>query len=233
MTRLLTVILSAVIFSSCEVITGSGNIITETRNVRQFEGIKSSGSVDVEIVDDNSRSLKVEADDNVLPYVITKVEDGTLNIYLKSNRSYRDVKVMVYVSSPLLSQLSVSGSGSITAKDTLRHDEQIEIKASGSGDINALVDAPSIIANVSGAGNVNLRGRTRDFTCSVSGGGDLDCKNLLSENTIVKVSGGGNAYVYASVTLDARASGGGNIVYGGKPTSPKIKKSGGGSISAE
>ena len=100
MKLILTAFLYAIIFCSCNSITGSGNIITETRTVNNFNGIKSSGSIDVEIVNDGTESVKVEADDNVAKYVVTKVEDGILEVHYKSSMSFNNTHVKVYVSQP-------------------------------------------------------------------------------------------------------------------------------------
>lgn len=233
MTRLLTAFLSAIIFCSCQSITGSGNITTQTRNLNHFEGVKTSGSIDIEVMNDESQLVKVEADDNILPYVITRVEDGLLDVHFKSHYSYNNANVKVYVSAPSLKKILVSGSGSITSKDTLKDADQIELKVSGSGDINAFVDAQSIIADIGGSGTITLRGRTKDFNCSISGSGDLKCKNLLSENTTASVGGSGTAHVFASVHLVAKVTGSGDIYYSGNPPSPETHTSGSGSIQPE
>jgi hypothetical protein len=233
MNLLIIALLSTCIFCSCESITGSGNIVSESRNLKEFTGIKNSGSIDVEVIHEERQMVKVVADDNILEYVITKVENGVLNIYLKNNLSFRSINVTVYVSSPSIQQLLVSGSGTITSKNLLKDEDKIELKVSGSGEIEANLDAPSIVANVSGSGKILLRGRTKNFSSTVSGSGDLDCEKLLAENTAVKVSGSGNANVFASVNLDAKVSGSGNIFYSGNPTSPQIHKSGSGSIQAQ
>jgi len=233
MTRILTIILAAIIFCSCRSITGSGNIITQTRHLNQFDGVKCSGSIDIEVMNDNTQEVKVEADDNIMPYVITKVDNGMLDVHLKNNQMYHNINVKVYVSAPVLARLFVSGSGSLTSTNTLKDADRIEFKVSGSGDINASIDAPNIIADVSGSGTLKLQGRTKNFESSVSGSGDITCKDLLAENTNVTVSGSGNAHVFASVSLNAKVSGSGGIYYSGKPTSPVIHKSGSGSVQAE
>ena len=78
-----------------------------------------------------------------------------------------------------------------------------------------------------------LNGRTKDFDGKVSGSGDLKCSDLQSENTIIGVSGSGNARVFASVSLKARVSGSGDIYYRGNPSSPEIHTSGSGSVHPE
>jgi len=233
MTRLLTAIACAVIFCSCEQITGSGNIITQTRHVNQFHEVKASGSVDIEVKNDADQSVRVEADDNILPHVITETRNGMLDVHLEHNISYRNITVKVYVSAASVTRLIVSGSGTITSAGTLKDDRQIETHVSGSGDIKASVDAPAIKADVSGSGVLTLQGRTRDLNCNISGSGDLRCRDLLSENTNVSVSGSGTAHVFSSVHLVAKVSGSGDIYYSGNPASPDIHRSGSGSVQPE
>jgi hypothetical protein len=223
MTRILTAILSAIIFCSCQSISGSGNIITQNRNVSQFDGVRASGSIDIEVVNDQTHSIRVEADDNIMPYIITKVEDGILDVHLKPNFMYHNINAKVYVTAPSLTKLTVSGSGSITAKDTLANAAQIDFKVSGSGDVTAIVDAPSINAEIGGSGTITLSGKTKDF---------IKCKNLLSENTTAGITGSGTAHVFASVHLLAKVTGSGDIYYSGQP-SVEIHKTGSGTIEAE
>lgn len=233
MTRLLIAIVSAIIFCSCHTITGSGRMVTQTKHPDHFEGIKTSGPIDIEVMNDSRSEIKVEADDNVMPYVIIKVDNGLLDVSLKSNEMYHNIHVKAYVTAPVLSRLYVTGSGSIISVNTLKNADRIETKVSGSGDIDATVDAPGIFADVSGSGTLKLQGRTKNLECSVSGSGDLRCHDLLSENTDVSVSGSGTAHVFSSVNLIAKVSGSGDVRYSGNPSSPQIRRSGSGSVSGE
>ncbi|MDQ6609223.1 MAG: DUF2807 domain-containing protein, partial [Bacteroidota bacterium] len=178
------------------------------------------------------QSVIIEADDNVLQYVITDVENGMLNVHYKSGVSFTNTHIKVRISAPVLNKLSIGGSGDITAKNVLKAD-RIEFKISGSGDVEAEVDAPSDNANISGSGTISLRGKAKDFNTSISGSGDIKCKELLSENTTVSIAGSGTAHVFASVHLNAKVSGAGDIYYSGNPPSPEIRTSGAGSVQAE
>ncbi len=226
-------------FTSCNVsfngdsISGNGNVKTETRNVGDFHAIKSSGSIDVEISEGDAYSVSVEDDENILPVIVTEVEGGTLNVHYKDNTSINNDHAKVYIKAPSLDKIISSGSADIMINDVIKNESQIEISVSGSGNIKGGVDAPSIIASIGGSGNVSLSGRTKSFDGKVSGSGDLDCGNLQSENAEVSVSGSGNAHVFASVSLKARASGSGDVYYRGKPTSPEIHTSGSGSVQPE
>src|SRR4026207_754687 len=100
MYKYLIFILSAFLFYSCESINGSGHIQTEKRNVGRFDGVQASGSMDIEVTNGDNVSVEVEADDNILPYVITKVDNGLLDVYLKPHISFNSVHTKIYVTAP-------------------------------------------------------------------------------------------------------------------------------------
>ena len=219
--------------SSCNMISGNGNIRTEKRNTGNFTSVKTSGSIDVEINSGDAYAVSAEDDDNILPYIVTEVNDGTLDIHYKNNTSVNNDHAKVYVTVPSLDKVIASGSADIAIRDILKNPQKIEMSVSGSGSIKGGLDAPAVSVDVSGSGNVDLKGRTKDFDCSVSGSGDINCGGLQSENTTVAVSGSGNAHVFASVHLSASAHGSGDIYYGGNPSNPEIHTSGSGSVQAE
>ena len=235
----LSIVAAAVLLmGSCNVITGdsvtgNGNIRTEKRSTGNFNAVKASGSIDIEISSGDAYAVSVEDDDNILQYIVTDVNGGTLNVHYKNGYSINNDHAKVYVTAPSLDKLSISGSGNITTTDVLNNPHEIEMNVSGSGNIKGSVDAPSINVSVGGSGNVSLTGRTKDFTCRVSGSGDVNCGGLESENTNVKVSGSGNAHVFASVHLSATVSGSGDVYYRGNPSSPEIHTSGSGRVEAE
>ena len=239
MKNFIIIISAGFFFASCNIsfngdsLSGNGNIKTETRNVGNFDAVKSSGSIDIEISSGDTYSVSVEDDENILPVIITRVENGTLNVNYKDNTSINNDHAKVYIKAPSLEKIVSSGSASISITDAIKNDSEIEIAVSGSGNIEGGVDAPKITTSIGGSGNISLKGRTKDFEAKVSGSGDLDCSDLQSENTTVSVSGSGNAHVFASVHLTAKASGSGNVRYRGNPSSPEIHTSGSGSVQPE
>lgn len=239
MKNFITIVGAAFFFGSCNVsfngdsLSGNGNVKTETRNVGDFNAVKTSGSIDIEISQGDTYSVSVEDDENILPVIVTEVEGGVLNIHYKDNTSINQDHAKVYIKAPSLDKIISSGSADIAITDVVKNNRRIEISVSGSGDIKGGVDAPEIVASIGGSGNVSLSGRTKEFEGKVSGSGDLNCGDLQSENTTVSVSGSGNAHVFASVSLNARASGSGDVYYRGKPSSPEIHTTGSGSVQPE
>ena len=235
--KYLIFILSACIFCSCDNmgddINGSGNIQTQQRNVGRFDGIQVSGSMDIEVTDGDKVSVEVEADDNVLRYIITEVNDGLLDVHYESNMSFNNTHAKVYITAPGLKKLFVKGSGNIISKNTIKNSQSISTGISGSGDINATIDAPDVSADISGSGNLSLQGHCKNFDGSISGSGDLKCKNLLSERATVKIYGSGTAHIFASVELNATTAGSGDIYYGGNPPAVHVNKAGSGTVEAD
>lgn len=231
-TALLAIFFMAVL-SSCKMISGNGNVKKETRNPGTFTKIHSSGTADVVITSGSNCAVTVEDDDNLLPYLETNVENGTLQIHYKDGVSVTNDHAKIYVTAPTLSEVATSGTSNITVSGLLQNPGKISFKTSGVGNIEGEVDAPAISVSISGAGTVKLRGRTKDFDCEISGVGHADCGNLESENTTVSVSGVGGAHVFASVHLNARVSGTGSVHYRGNPQNPEIHTSGVGNITPE
>jgi Putative auto-transporter adhesin, head GIN domain len=205
------------IFVSCSNIHGSGNIVTEKRNVKEFKGISTGGAYDVELTN-GPVSVQVEADDNVQQYIVTEVEGGVLKIRSRDNFGLSDAHVKIYVSASAINMLKSSGAANINAKDLLKSDGKITLETSGAAAIEAEVDAPEVEAESSGASKIELKGRTREYTAKASGSADIKSSGLLTERTDAGASGASSIHVHASVNLTAEASGSASIYYRGGAT---------------
>ena len=232
MRNLILILIASTVFISCASVSGNGNVREEKRDISNIYEIRTSGSIDVEIRNGDNYSLTVQDDENLLPYVITEVDDGVLIIHYKDGYAIMHDHSKVIVTAPTLEKLSSSGSADITSSGVIKNSNQMEITTSGSGDINVEVDAPSIRVSGSGSGNVTLSGRTKDFDCRISGSGDVKCANLKSENAVIHVSGSSDVHVFASVSLKVNITGSGDVYYGGNPASPETHITGSGTVQA-
>lgn len=221
------------VLSSCKMISGNGNVQKETRNPGIFTKVHSSGSADIEITSGSNCAVIVEDDENLLPYLETNVENGTLNIHYRNGVSVSNDHAKIYVTAPTLSEVSTSGTSNIMISGLLKNSDKISFNTSGTGNIEGEVNAPAISVTISGVGSIKLSGNTKNFDCHISGVGHALCGNLASENTNVSVSGVGDAHVFASVHLSATVSGAGGIYYRGNPQNPEIHTSGVGTIKPE
>jgi len=229
--KFLSVLLLAVLLTatgcSTRMITGSGNLVTETRQVSGFDRIDLSGSGTVVVTQGAGETLTIETDDNVLEYVLSDVENGTLKLGFKSGVNIINTTRLVFnVGVDDLTRLDISGSGSIEV-DRLETDH-LDIDVSGSGEVQiSELTSGRVKLSISGSGIIDLTGDVPVQDVSVSGSGRHQGSDLCGESVTVIVSGSGGATVCATETLDAEVSGSGSVSYYGDPSS--VTRSGSGS----
>lgn len=216
-----------------ETIKGSGNIKKETREVGAFTGLLSQGPMDVEISYGKENTITIEADDNLLPYIETAVENNKLIIKTKKNVGINSRhNLMVHVSMTTLSTLQLSGSGNINGSGDFSNDGKTDIGISGSGNIKMRFDHfNELELGLSGSGNMILKGNNvNNITAAVSGSGNIECADINTNDVFARISGSGNIKVTAQKSLDAKISGSGNVYYKGVATNITTKKSGSGAV---
>lgn len=230
MYRLLCILGLAVMIAACngEQVRGSGNIVTESRDVGSFKRVQLSGSMDVFLQKADNHTVVVEGDDNILELVETYVDNGKLRIKYKDHFSvWTKRDVVVRVGLPELTEAVITGSGDIKGESLFSSGEEVKVQVTGSGDIELELDAPAVKAGVTGSGDIKLSGHTRDIDCSTTGSGTIKATDLKAENAKARTSGSGNISVYASQKVDAGVTGSGDIRYkGGATASSKITGSG-------
>ena len=179
--------------------TGSGKIVSDTREVSEFSKVHLTGSGDVVITKGAKREVRVEADDNVIENVRTEVgSDGTLTLGMKKG-SWNNVHLKYTIVNPTLEGVDISGSGSINVE----------------GDF----DAKQMQSGISGSGSVRFKGgKTARHEIRISGSGSVMADNLEADDVTVEISGSGSANVHAKKTLNAQIRGSGDVYYKGSPS---------------
>jgi len=227
--RLITVLFLVVVIltvAGCSSIKGSGDLITETRQVSNFDRIDLSGVGEVVISQDGSESLSVETDDNIMKYVEAVVEGGTLKLGFKDGvNSISPSRLVFTVSVDDLNGLAVSGSGDIES-DALKTD-RLDVAVSGSGDVQvAELSTGAVNADISGSGEISLAGEANAQDLTISGSGKYLAGDLCNASVSVDISGSGAATVCSTETLVSDISGSGSVNYYGRPS---VNSSGSGS----
>src|ERR1700677_3466463 len=92
------VILFSVIVNGCfgPSVSGSGHLISETRNVSDFSNVSLEGSGRVVIQQGGAESVTVTGDDNLLSHIETEVRGNTLVLGEKSGVSLSPSKDIVF-----------------------------------------------------------------------------------------------------------------------------------------
>jgi hypothetical protein len=216
-----------------QTIKGNGEIKKETRQVGDYSSLSSRGSMNVEIAYGNSNSIVVEADENLLPYIETTVENGKLIIQSKKKVNLKSTsKMVVHVSMTKINSLQLSGSGNINGDGAFSNSGKTDISISGSGNIKLNFNSFSDLdLSVSGSGNMDLKGAgTNNIAAAISGSGNIECSDISSNDVDAKISGSGNIKVYANKSIDAKISGSGNVYYKGTASNISSKTAGSGKV---
>ena len=227
MKHFLILLVTVFTLASCNQTTGSGNIVNETRKTGSFDAISVGGSFDVEVKIGDVISVVVEADDNIIKYVETKVSGNTLKINTEGIHNYSDVHMKIIVTAPVITAIRASASAEVVADDILTGNGKLTFKASSSASIKAEVDAPEIETDASSSATITLTGKTKTHKTEASSSADIKTFGLLSENTTAHVSSSASIEVHASVRLDAHASSSGSIDYKGAAAVTKSESSSG------
>lgn len=219
------VFIAAIFLTSCgfdgETVNGNGNLKSETRHIDNTTKINVTGGIDV-FIEQGTPSVKAEGDENILQYIETRSNGNWLEIKTRDHVNIHSVnRVKVYVTVPEMTDLKVAGSGNITCNNKFSSPNNMSFSITGSGNITSDVNAPAVNASITGSGNMYIKGETRNADINVTGSGNYNSPGLKAENAVVKISGSGNANLFADVDLKASVTGSGDIKYSGKASVDK------------
>jgi len=206
-------------------VQGSGNIITQEREVSEFSKVHLKGSGKVFLTPGEKQSLEIKTDDNIMPLIETDVSGNKLTIS-HGNHHLRPTSFEVYITLENLEGVRISGSGDIIGKGRFVTDTLVT-EISGSGDMDLEVETGLLETKISGSGSIHLSGKAEDYTVSISGSGKINAFDVDAKHVSVKISGSGDCRVSTSESLDAKISGSGDVYYRGRPQiNAKISGSG-------
>jgi len=205
-------------------VEGSGHVISEDRTVSGFHAVGVGGIGTLTITQGDRESLKIEAEDNILPYIVSEVKDGRLELGIKSHSDIHPTEPIRYtLTVKSLDALSASGATTVEA-GALNASDRFTVTASGAAKIKLTrLGARALKVNLSGAGHLDLSGggvETQEI--EISGAGHYGAEGLKSREATVNASGAGHALVAVSDALAVHASGASSVLYVG---SPKVTRS--------
>ncbi len=215
-------------FSFFNSVKGNGNVVEQTRNIDDFEGIKASTGVNVYITQADDFKVVVEADENLHKIIKTEVNSGILKVYCDESVKLAK-KLDIHVSLPKLNLIKTSSGADAYTVGVFETDE-IELEASSGSDIKAELVAQKVDAAVSSGADIVIEGKTDYFVGRSSSGSDIKAKELVSKYAKASASSGGDVYITVTEELEAHASSGGDVNYYGDPAKTDVSSSSGGDV---
>jgi hypothetical protein len=195
-------------FSFNKKVKGSGNLVTEARDIKGFKGVDVSGVFQIEITAQKDFAVEVEADDNLISLIKTEVRDGVLHIETKKRISTNN-GLKLRISAPDIENIDASGVSKVSLIGVKNNELRVD---------------------TSGASKVNVNGETARLLIDVSGASSIDAENLRTEAATVNASGASHVSLFATSELRSDASGASKIIYSGNPITVEKKTSGASSI---
>ncbi len=213
---------------------GSGVVKSQTRTVSDFHAITIEYPAQITITQGKAVSVKIEAEDNVLPGLITQVKNGTLDIFYKSDdgkyvNPTKPVKITIVVKS--LDDIQFSSAGELTITGLKTDALNFSLNGAGKVTINEIT-TKNLTLDLSGAGSLDATGTADNLDLNISGFGSFNGEDLHSKTASINISGAGSASIWVDDELDASVSGAGSINYYGSPSVNK-NVSGVGSVSSK
>lgn len=241
------------LFDGGKRIVGKGSVEKQDRDAKDFKGIDLMASGDVFVKQGSVYKVVVEGQKNITDLIETVVENNVLLIKMKEgswNLSYD--KLNIYIETPSVSSLEISGSGDITVESAFQTDD-MTVSISGSGNIklpNGLTakalkseiggsgdiqigssTVTDLAASVFGSGNFTIKGTGEKAKLSVTGSGDIDAEDFTAKAVEAQTTGSGNITCHATESIDAQITGSGDIRYSGNPPAVKASETGSGNVS--
>lgn len=198
-------------------ITGSGNLTTESYDFRDFSRIEAHSGFELEVTRADNFSIEITADDNVQEYVSVEKSGDRLDIRLRGTRFYHSVTIRAKITMPDLYYLELSG-GSRADITGFSSGHDFEVNMSGGSRLNGDISAGDADFELSGGSQVELEGASDKLFIDASGGSRIDLEDFPIADADINMSGGSQATINISGTLDADLSGGSRIYYVGTPT---------------
>lgn len=200
--------------------------VTEKREVSGFDRVHVRDIGELILTQGEKESLVVEADADLMSKVKTEVRSGVLN--LEVGRGWLDKlslglaelsgkRVKYYLTVREIRELKISGKGDIAAEKI--DSDRLKVSISGMGNVNiGSLNTGKLSVSISGRGEFGSAGAVVHQKVAISGSGEYKAIDLESQSAVVKISGQGNASVWANEELEATISGFGTVEYRGSPS---------------
>ena len=209
---LLAAFSTAVVSCKKESLTGDGVIQTQERDVNTFSKVATQGSTTIHILQGAGFEVKVKGYANLLPYLKTTVENGVLSVRYENTKNVRNDNSEVFITMPVLTGLSSSGSGDMHAAGEFSGNTNFDVHISGSADITV------------------EKAAAENFVLRSSGSGSFDSFGFISQNADIAISGSGEARITVDRKLKVKINGSGSVYYKGDPAAIDNDISGSGKV---
>jgi hypothetical protein len=199
-------------------IVGSWRVVEQERSISGVVGIHLMAVGDIYLRQGSTEALTVRAEDNLLPYIHTRVVNGILEIFTPPGVDLEpNLPIEFDLTVTTLESVHLMGVGAIQARAL--NVDRLSLNHLGVGRLEFLnLQANTLEVLLAGVGNVRTSGEVDEQYVTVAGVGHYEGGQLQSAETEVLIGGIGSATVRVSHRLVATIGGIGSVFYYGNPT---------------
>ena len=209
---------TVLLVSSCdtESIRASNEITSVEYSFSGYSGLQVSGNFEAYVRFSNSEErIEIEANEDLQDKILVSKEGNILKIRLKNNVSIRgNAMLKAYITTSEISNFQTSGN-SLIELENLLVTENISLQASGNSRFSGNVEAERLNADATGNSVLDVYGLTTNINAQLEGNSLMKDYDLFSENLTLRMSGGSEAFLSVSNTIDVDASGNSELNYKG------------------
>ncbi len=189
-------------------------VVKETRITDSFDKIEADNYFNIIFEQKDESEVIVETSKHFQNAVRAKVVNGTL--MLSANSSPRVKILNVYISTPRIKEITLSGNSSLKTKGII---EQFELKleTNGTAMLSMDLEVDDLITESHGASEMILNGNVKNHTATLHGASKLIASKLLSVNSTIETNSTSKAYVNTENRLDITSNANSRVEYGNKP----------------
>ena len=197
-------------------------------NLGDFDEIKVFDQLNVTLIPSNENKIVITGTNQ--SNVETVNRNGLLKIRISLTKileDNKDLKVTLYFKE--LQSIDANEGSNVTCDDTFKQ-ISMDLSAQEGARIEAMLDVEKTTVEAFSGGIINVSGKAVNQKVSIHTGGVLKAKDLVTSQTTINISAGGNAEINATTLVDAKVNAGGSIYIYGKPKQIKQQELAGGTI---
>jgi len=223
--------LGVLLLSSCsgfDCIDGSGNQVTESREIGTFNQIETSGSLKIILSQDSISSVRILADDNIQKEIRTRLSGSTLKIDFEGN--FCDPgPITIYLGSKDFQKIESSGSVEILSEGKLSLND-LDLNLRGSSKVMLDLNIKSLFTSTSGSSEIVLKGQAGSHDLEMTGSSSVEALDFIVGDYRISSTGASKSRINVLNTLEVNSTGASDVEYRGKPSKVEKYESGASSV---
>jgi len=197
---------------------GEGDIINKEIKVDSYNTIEHLTPAKVDLFLNDTNKVILTDYQNLIDYWDIKTVGNSLKLKTIPYTSFtKTTAIITLKKSGDLTKIILSGSGDFNIHNFFSSLNTFQII--GTGTIEQLKDIDLQVLNlkITGSGDINISGKTKKLVAELTGTGDMNLENLKINTAECNIEGTGSIFLQVSDTLKGSIKGTGNIQYKGNP----------------